>query len=100
MHVPVLLLLREWLDVPIEVGCLVRGSRATADGVTTDTRGVLHDATWLSFVLEAKPWFGGCSRSGRDAWHQVGGTGHSSKGLWWCECSATIPHPSLLNFKP
>ena len=70
-------LLREWLDVPIDVGDLVRGTkmyRSSADGVTTDARGALDTATWLSFIMEAKPWISGSSRKGQDDWHLVGGT--------------------------
>jgi hypothetical protein len=74
MRGPVLLLLHEWLGVPVDVGSLVRGSRATVDGVITDKPGAPYAATWFSCIVEAKPWMGGGSGKGQDAWHQVGGT--------------------------
>lgn len=74
MRGPVLQLLREWLGLPIDVGSLVRGSRAAVDGVITDVSGAFYAAKWFSGIVEAKPWKGGGSRKGQDAWHQVGGT--------------------------
>ena len=74
MRGPVLLLLSEWLDVSIDVGNLVEGSRAAVDGVITDSPGSPYAARWFSFVLEAKSSMGGGSRKGQDAWHQVGST--------------------------
>jgi hypothetical protein len=74
MRGPVLELLREWLGQSIDVGSLVQGRRAEVDGVVTDTPGAPYAAQWFSLIVEAKPWMGGGSGKGQDAWHQVGCT--------------------------
>ena len=82
MRGPVLELLREWLGQSIEVGSLVQGRRAEVDGVVTDKPGAPYAAQSFSLILEVKPWMGGGSGKGQDAWHQVGCTfGRNGRAL-------------------